>query len=191
VSARQTRKVAVAPAGCIADEIAGTRIFEREKLARDPKPFIPHNLKTSAEKASGMFRQIGKSARAKKRIGGNWYSRGRVHPLWLGLLASAAFAAAACTSWMRLPETQPVPTRGTIQVWSAGQARLLRDPKRAGDSLVGRRPLPDTTAEAVGLTTIDSLRVQSTDIGKTLIVGSGALIFVLLMYAEGFQALGT
>jgi hypothetical protein len=48
VGARQTGKVTVAPAGCIAQEIAGTGIFEREKLARDPKPFIPHNLKTSA-----------------------------------------------------------------------------------------------------------------------------------------------
>ena len=94
---------------------------------------------------------------------------------------------AGCTSWSRLGYSKPVPARGTVQAWSAGQAILLRDPRTEGDSLVGRAPLPDTTRRAVVLTTIDSLRIQATDAGKTLIVGVGVAIVALLAYAQGLN----
>jgi hypothetical protein len=104
----------------------------------------------------------------------------------LGFVALVT-CAAGCTSWSRLTNSQPVPTRGTVQVWSAGQDILLRDPTPLGDSLVGRGPLPDTTRRAVDRTTIDSLRVQTTDVGKAVIVGSGVAIAVLLVLAQSFQ----
>jgi hypothetical protein len=78
-----------------------------------------------------------------------------------------------CTSWSRLSDNQPVPARGAVQVWSAGEDIVLRDPRRLGDSLVGRRPLPDTTRRAVALSDIDSVRTQASDPGKMLIVGTG------------------
>jgi hypothetical protein len=99
------------------------------------------------------------------------------------------YAAAGCTSWTRLNQSAPVPARGTVQVWTAGQDILLRDPETVGDSLMGHRPLPDTTRRAVALTTIDSLRVQTTDLGKTLIVGTGVGLALLLAYAEGFEGM--
>ena len=77
--------------------------------------------------------------------------------------------------------------RGTVQVWSAGQDILLRDPHRVGDSLVGHRPLPDT--RTVPLTAIDSLRIQTTDVGKRVIVGSGVALVVLLAYSQGLQGM--
>src|SRR5215211_3776115 len=82
---------------------------------------------------------------------------------------------AGCTSWARLNDSRPVPARGTIQVWSGGRGILLRDPRTVG-SLVGRAAFGDTTRQAVALTSIDSLRVQTTDVGKTLIVGTGAAV---------------
>ena len=104
----------------------------------------------------------------------------------LGLTALVA-CAAGCTSWSRLGDSRPVPARGTVQVWSAGQATLLREPLMVGDSLVGRAPLPDTTRRAVALTTIDSLRTQTADAGKALIVGTGVAIVALLAYASGLN----
>jgi hypothetical protein len=106
----------------------------------------------------------------------------------LGLIALVT-CAAGCTSWSRLANSQPVPTRGTVQVWTAGQNILLRDPTPRGDSLVGRGPLPDTTRRAIALTTIDSLRVQTTDAGKVVIVGTGVAIALLLVSAASFQGM--
>jgi chromosome condensin MukBEF ATPase and DNA-binding subunit MukB len=82
-----------------------------------------------------------------------------------------------------------VPARGTVQVWTAGQELLLRDAHRVGDSLVGYRPYADTARSAVALGSVDSLRVQSTDLGKTLIVGTGVAIALVLAYAEGLQGM--
>jgi hypothetical protein len=104
------------------------------------------------------------------------------------LLTIVVFAT-GCTSWSRLPESRPVPDRGTVQVWTGTQDTLLRDAKTVGDSLVGRQPLPDTMRLALPLATIDSLRIQTTDMGKTFIVGTGVAIAVLLAYAEGFKGL--
>jgi len=73
------------------------------------------------------------------------------------------------------------------RVWSANQAILLRDMQTVGDSLVGHRPVPETARVAVARTTIDSIRVQTTDIGKSLIVGTGVAIAVLLAYTQGLQ----
>ena len=108
----------------------------------------------------------------------------------LARLARLGFAgwltvSAGCTSWSRIGDRQPVPSRGTVQVWSAGTDLLLRDARTVGDSLVGRAPLPDTTRRAVPLMAIDSVRMQSTDMGKTLIVSSAAAIAVLLAYSSG------
>ena len=93
--------------------------------------------------------------------------------------------AAGCTSSSRLEQGAPLPRRGTVQVWSAGEPMLLQDPKTVGDSLVGHDPLPDTTRRAFALTSIDSLRAQTTDMGKTLIVGTGVGLAVLYAYAKG------
>ena len=103
----------------------------------------------------------------------------------LGLIVSVTYAAAGCTSWSRLSQSAPVPARGTVEVWSARQRILLRDPETVGDSLVGRQPLPDTAHSAVALTTIDSVRVQSTDMGKMLVVGTGVGLALLLAYTGG------
>jgi hypothetical protein len=102
----------------------------------------------------------------------------------LGLTA-AVTSVAGCTSWSRLNERQPVPARGIVQIWSDGQEILLRDPRRLGDSLVGRAPYPDTTRLTVALSTIDSVRAQVTDLMKTLIVGTGVTMAVLYAYAQG------
>jgi hypothetical protein len=80
-----------------------------------------------------------------------------------------------------------VPARGTVQVWSSGQAILLRDPKTVGDSLVGPKQLPDSTPHAVALTAIDSVRVQDTDPGKMLIVGTGVGLAVLYAFVQGLN----
>jgi hypothetical protein len=106
----------------------------------------------------------------------------------LGLTALVA-SGVGCTSWSRLPEGQPAPDRGTVQVWSAGKDILLRDPETVGDSLVGRGPYADTTRRTVALTTIDSLRIQTADMGKVVIIGSAVAIAVLLAYAAGFEGM--
>lgn len=112
----------------------------------------------------------------------------RVRPVWLGLNALLA-CLAGCTSWARLPETRPVPARGTVQVWSSGHAALLRDPQVVRDSLVGRAPLPDTSQSAVPLAGVDSVRIQTADPGKTLIVGTGVAMALLLAYLQGLRGL--
>jgi len=107
----------------------------------------------------------------------------RARLLHLGLAPAFVSSVLGCTSWSRLSDSQPVPSRGTVQVWSQGQEILLRDPRTVGDSLVGRAPDPDTTRYAVALSAIDSLRTQTIDIGKALIVGTGVTIAFTLLYA--------
>jgi hypothetical protein len=68
---------------------------------------------------------------------------------------------------------------------------MLRGVQVVGDSLVGRELLPDTSRRIVSLRSIDSVRIQTTDLGKTFIVGSGVGIMLLLVYAQGFQGLGS
>ena len=109
------------------------------------------------------------------------------YPVWPGLTALLA-CAAGCTSWSQLGDNRPVPARGTIQAWRAEQAILLRDPRTEGDSLVGRAPLPDTARRAVALTSIDSLRTQSIDAGKVLIVSTGVAMAALLVFASGMSS---
>jgi hypothetical protein len=84
-----------------------------------------------------------------------------------------------------LTDNRPLPARGTVQVWSAGEEIVLCDSCAVGDSLGGHGLFPDTTRRGVALTTIDSLRMQTTDIGKTPIVGTGVAMAVLLAYAQG------
>jgi hypothetical protein len=98
--------------------------------------------------------------------------------------AALVTAALGCTSWSRLNDSQPVP-RGTVQVWSKGEEILLRDSRTVGDSLVGRAPYPDTTHSTVALSAIDSIRTQTTDMGKMLIVGTGVTLALLYVYASG------
>ncbi len=97
-----------------------------------------------------------------------------------GLVVSLT-SLAGCTSWFRLPESRPVPERGTIQVWSAGKPVLVREPRTFGDSMVGRAPEPDTTRRSIALASIDSVRVQDLDMGKALIVGTGVAMALLLV----------
>jgi hypothetical protein len=110
----------------------------------------------------------------------------RARLIGAGLTAAFASAALGCTSWSRLNQNQPVPARGTVQVWSGGQEIVLWDSRTVGDSLVGRAPHPDTTRTAVALSAIDSLRTQQIDMGKTLIVGTGVALALLYAYAQGF-----
>jgi len=56
-----------------------------------------------------------------------------------------------------------------------------------GDSLEGQAPLPDTARRTVASSSIDSLRIQTTDAGKTLIVGTGVAIALLLAYTQGLN----
>ena len=112
----------------------------------------------------------------------------RIRRAWLSANALLA-CLAGCTSWTRLPETRPVPAQGTVQVWSGGHSAPLRDPQLVGDSLVGRAPLPDTSLSAVPVAGIDSIRIQTADPGKTLIVGTGVAIALLLVYLQGLRGL--
>jgi hypothetical protein len=109
----------------------------------------------------------------------------RTRPVWFGI-AALLISLAGCTSWSRLPESRPVPARGTIQVWSAGEPVLLREARTVDDSLVGRAALPDTTRQSVALASIDSVRAQDFDMGKALIVGTGVGIALLLAAASSF-----
>ena len=109
----------------------------------------------------------------------------RARPVQPGLAAAFVTSVLGCTSWSRLSDSQPVTSRGTVQVWSDGREILLRDSRTVGDSLVGRAPYPDTTRSTVALSAIDSLRTQTTDMGKMLIVGTGVAIAVLYAYAKG------
>ncbi len=102
-------------------------------------------------------------------------------------LAVLGASSVGCTSWSRLEQNGVVPSRGTLQVWRASQAILLRDAQTVGDSLVGHRPVPETDRVAVARTSIDSIRVQTTDIGKSLVMGTGVAIAVLLAYTQGLE----
>ena len=112
----------------------------------------------------------------------------RARLIRVGLTALIA-AAAACASWTRLEKSRPVPPRATVQVWSGGTSTMLREAKTSGDSLVGRAPAPDTTRRAFPLARVDSVRMQDIDMGKVVIVATGAAIAVLLAYAAGFQGM--
>ena len=101
----------------------------------------------------------------------------------LGLFA-LVMSTAGCTSWSRLPESRPVPSRGSVQVWRAGRGNILYDARRLGDSLVGQGPYPDTTRRTVALSDIDSLRTQTFDPGKMLIVGTGVAMAVVFAFAQ-------
>jgi hypothetical protein len=100
-------------------------------------------------------------------------------------LAVLGASSVGCTSGSRLEQNAVVPSRGTMQVWSASEPILLRDAQTLGDSLIGNRPVPESARAAVARTTIDSIRVQSTDVGKLLIVGTGVAIALLLAYSQG------
>ena len=66
---------------------------------------------------------------------------------------------------------------------------MLREAKTSGDSLVGRVPAPDTTRRAFPLATVDSVRMKDIDMGKVVIVATGAAIALALAYASGFQGM--
>jgi hypothetical protein len=109
----------------------------------------------------------------------------REHPMRARLVRLCVIAwimcAGACTSWSRVADNEPVPARGTIQVWSAGRNTLLHKTRTLGDSLAGKRPAPDTTRVAVALSAIDSLRTQTPDFGKMFVLGVG--VGVAVFYA--------
>jgi hypothetical protein len=104
------------------------------------------------------------------------------------LLTGLLVFSAGCTSWSRLTDAQPMPG-GTVQLWSGGEPRLVREAKVAGDILMARAALPDTARLAVPLSAIDSVRIQRGDPGKAVIVGSGIAIVLLLAYAQGLQGM--
>jgi hypothetical protein len=102
----------------------------------------------------------------------------------LGCTALLA-TAAGCTGWSRLDHGRPLPVGGTVQVWSDGRDILLRNPKVVGDSLVGQEPPPGTARRTFPLATIDSLRIQDTDMGKAVLITTGVALAVLVLYAQG------
>jgi hypothetical protein len=55
------------------------------------------------------------------------------------------------------------------------------------DSLVGRGAEPDTTRRSVALASIDSVRVQTADMGKMLIAGTGVAIALLYAVISGVE----
>lgn len=112
----------------------------------------------------------------------------RARLIRLGLTALLA-GAAGCTSWSRLEKSRPGPARATVQVWSGGTSTMLREAKTSGDSLVGRAVAPDTTRLVFPLAAVDSVRMQDIDMGKVLIVATGAAIAVMLVYAAGLQGM--
>jgi hypothetical protein len=83
------------------------------------------------------------------------------------------------------PERQPAgagPRHGLgLERWAGDCTRTV------GDSLVGRALYRDTTRSAVARSAIDSLRTQETDMGKTLIVGTGVTMAVLYAFAQGLN----
>jgi hypothetical protein len=97
--------------------------------------------------------------------------------------------AAGCSGWSRLDEGRPLPVGGTVQVWSDGRDILLRNPKVVGDSLVGQEPPPGTARRTFPLTTIDSLRIQDTDMGKAVIIGTGVALVLGYLYLQGLQGM--
>ncbi len=105
------------------------------------------------------------------------------------LLTGALAFSAGCTSWSRLGDGRPVPASGTVQLWSGGEPRLVHATKVTGDTLTARASLPDTGRLTVPLAAIDSVRIQRVDPGKTVIVGSGVAIVLLLAYLGGLQGL--
>jgi hypothetical protein len=66
---------------------------------------------------------------------------------------------------------------------------MLYDPRKLGDSLVGQGAFPDTTRRAVALSAIDSLRTQSIDPGKMLIVGTGLAMALVYAFAQGLRGM--
>jgi hypothetical protein len=106
----------------------------------------------------------------------------------LGLAVVVAMVS-GCTSWSRLADNQPVPARGSVQVWTGGQDTVLYDAQRLADSLVGQGAYPDTTRRAVALSDIDSLRTQTFDPGKVLIVGTGVAMAVVFAFAQGLRGM--
>ena len=102
-------------------------------------------------------------------------------------LAAIVMLLSGCTSWFRLTDSRPVPARGTIQVWSAGQKILLRDARTVGDSLEGEGAHPDTTQRSIAMSEIDSIRTQTIDPGKMLIVGTGLAVAVVFVVASSFS----
>lgn len=99
-------------------------------------------------------------------------------------LATIVMFLSGCTSWFRLADSRPVPARGTIQVWNAGQKILLRDARTVGDSLEGQGVLPDTTRRSIATAEIDSIRIQTIDPGKILIVGTGLAVAAAFVIAS-------
>ena len=102
----------------------------------------------------------------------------------LGLAASLLLSG--CTSWFRRADGRPVPARGTIEVWSSGQKILLRDARTVGDSLQGPGAHPDTTRRSIAVSEIDSIRIQTIDPGKMLIVGTGLAVAAVFVIASSF-----
>jgi len=49
------------------------------------------------------------------------------------ILAMLGASLVGWTSWSRLEQNAVAPSRGTVQVWSASQAILLRDTQTVGD----------------------------------------------------------
>ncbi|HET6777933.1 MAG TPA: hypothetical protein VFH26_03510 [Gemmatimonadales bacterium] len=108
----------------------------------------------------------------------------RARLIHLGL--AAIMLLSGCTSWFRLADGRPVPTRGTIEVWSSGQKILLRDARTVGDSLEGPGAYPDTTRRSIATSEIDSIRIQTLDPGKMLIVGTGLAMAAVFVIASSF-----
>jgi hypothetical protein len=100
------------------------------------------------------------------------------------LLALPGVPLVACTSWTRLPPTQPTPPPATMQVWRVAQVLRLERATVTRDSIVGWRTQPDTARVALARTEIDSIRVQQLDPGKVFMVSAGVGLAAFLLWSS-------
>ena len=66
-----------------------------------------------------------------------------------------------------------------MQVWSKGEATLLRRVRLGPDSLHGQRVGADSSSVSIARTAVDSVRVYQTDPFKVVILGTGLAILAL------------
>jgi len=109
----------------------------------------------------------------------------------------AALLASACGGWERLPDLSPdtLPPRQQVQLWSGGQVRVLHSVQIDGDSIRGvpfqLSPACDSCRVAIPLAAVDSLRAGDQETPAIALIGSGLLVFLLLVHMLSHLGDGT
>ena len=84
-----------------------------------------------------------------------------------------------CTSWAPLDTARPAPRRTPVQVWTEDGVVTVRELAVTADSVSGQGVWPDSGRLVVPRDAVDSLRIQTEDPGKILIIGVAAGIGLL------------